>query len=182
MSVVRHIARSYCSQACGSNCRLSAVSRARILSTDEGLTAALRAISLLHRGRADADDTCGVIDCPTLETLVPAGTRVFLVAPAAATINPFSGALHTALGRWLSVTAQPPAAVKVGTKPRARTRKSKRGNQPAVKGRSSSFGPLSERKGTSWFDLEPGTLAPPRNSEEEDIEAWARAHNLPGRR
>jgi hypothetical protein len=32
---------------------------------------------LEHRGRADADDTCGVIDCPAFGNLVPAGTRFF---------------------------------------------------------------------------------------------------------
>jgi hypothetical protein len=89
-------------------------------------------------------------------------------------------ALHAALGRWLAVV-DPPSAVLKGNrpKPRARTRKPKRVKQPAVKGRSSSFGPLSERNGVSWFDLESGTLTPPKSADDEDIEQWASAHGLP---
>jgi hypothetical protein len=84
-------------------------------------------------------------------------------------------ALHATLGRWLALVDPPSAVLKVNRhEPRARTRKSKRGNQHAADSR-----PTIERKSCSWFDLEPGTLAPPRNAEEDEIEAWARAHNLP---
>lgn len=94
--------------------------------------------------------------------------------------------LHNALGRWLALV-DPPSAVLKGNrdKPRARTRKSKRVNEPAVKRPSpSSFGPLSKRKGVSWFDLEPGSIAPPKSADEEESDAWYRAHfrNGPERR
>jgi hypothetical protein len=90
-------------------------------------------------------------------------------------------ALHAALGRWLALIDSPSPVLKGNrNRPRARTtRKPKRVNRPAVKGRSSSFGPLSERKGVSWFDLEPGTLTPPKSADDEDIEQWASAHGLP---
>ena len=87
-------------------------------------------------------------------------------------------ALHAALGRWLSVVDPPSAVFKGNTKLRARTRKSKRGNQPAVKEHCSSFGPVSDRKGRSYFDCDPETLraALPRDQEAEESEAWYRAH------
>jgi hypothetical protein len=86
--------------------------------------------------------------------------------------------LHTALGRWLGEADQPAAAVKGNTKPRARKFVRKRGNQHA------SIEAPSARKGGSWFDLEPGTIAPPKSADEEESDAWYRAHfrNGPGRR
>jgi hypothetical protein len=77
-------------------------------------------------------------------------------------------ALHAALGRWLALADQPAAVIK----PRARTGKSRRtrGNQ------HTALAVPSTRKGTSWFDLEPGTLALPRDPDEEESEAWYRAH------
>jgi hypothetical protein len=33
-----------------------------------------------------------------------------------------------------------------------------------------------KRKRTSWFDLEPGTLALPRDSDEEEMAEWERRH------
>jgi hypothetical protein len=87
-------------------------------------------------------------------------------------------ALHTALGCWLGETDQPAAVVKGNTKPRARTRKSKRVNQ------HTAVAAPSARKAVSWFDLEPGTIAPPKSADEEESDAWYRAHfrNGPVRR
>jgi hypothetical protein len=89
-------------------------------------------------------------------------------------------ALHAALGRWLSVADQSAAVVKGNANPRARTRKSghKRFNQ------HTAVAVPSARKGVSWFDLEPGTIAPPKSAEEEESDEWYRAHfrNSPGRR
>lgn len=86
-------------------------------------------------------------------------------------------ALHTALGRWLALHDQPAAVVKG---PRARMRRSGR---KRVNPHTAMAAP-SARKGTSWFDLEPGTLAPPKSADEEEMEAWDRARfrNWPGRR
>ena len=36
--------------------------------------------------------------------------------------------------------------------------------------------PVAERKRTSWFDCAPGTLPLPRSAEDEEAEAWYRAH------
>jgi hypothetical protein len=86
-------------------------------------------------------------------------------------------ALHSALGRYLD---QP--------KPKA---KAKRKARPKAAGRGklltavSSFHPrtsekadesLVERRRVCWFDLEPGTLALPKSEEEQETEAWYRAH------
>jgi hypothetical protein len=99
-------------------------------------------------------------------------------------------ALHTALGRWLALADQPAAVVKPATMRqgartdlasrdaksagvgRARTGKSrrKRGNQ------HTAVAVPSARKGTSWFDLDPGTLTLPKSADEEESEAWYRAH------
>jgi hypothetical protein len=38
-----------------------------------------------------------------------------------------------------------------------------------------------KRKRTSWFDVEPGRFSLPRDPDEEEAEAFARAHNLPRR-
>jgi hypothetical protein len=97
-------------------------------------------------------------------------------------------ALHKVLGRWLAQPVQPTKAkAKRGShlpssrgtrdgaasKPlvRRKAKRADRGNQdPADSDRT------SERKGVCWFDLKPGTLALPRDPDEEEAAAWERAH------
>jgi hypothetical protein len=96
---------------------------------------------------------------------------------------PILRALHNWLGRWLSAQAQPGVDGKTNRrgsdKPQARKSGGKRANP-----HTAAPGPAIERKRTSWFDVEPGTIAPPKSAEEEEMEDWDRAHfrNWPGRR
>ncbi|HEX3915537.1 MAG TPA: hypothetical protein VHW71_18715 [Steroidobacteraceae bacterium] len=89
-------------------------------------------------------------------------------------------ALHAALGRWLGEADQPVVKVKTNRrgsdKPRPRTRK-------RADPHTADPGHTIERKRTSWFDLDSGAIATPKSADEEEMEAWDRAHfrNLPGR-
>lgn len=123
-------------------------------------------------------------------------------------------ALHTALGRWLAEADQPAVKRKTNRrgsdKPRARG--AKRGDRHTAETiqvqhvcscefdecrkhelKSNQYchndrkaPSTSERKGTSWFDCDPEQMraVAPRDPEEEEAEAWYRAHfrNWPGRR
>jgi hypothetical protein len=89
--------------------------------------------------------------------------------------------LRTALGRWLALhyqgaeVARGKANRRASAKPRARG--AKRGDRNAA-------GSKTERKRTSWFSCDPETLhaAQPRDPDEEEAEAWDRAHFRNGRR
>jgi hypothetical protein len=92
------------------------------------------------------------------------------MSPLRATVVRILTALHGALGRWLAKADQPAPIVK--GKPRARTRRT--GRKRAERHTADTI----ERKRTSWFDCDPDTIhaALPRDPDEEEAEAWRRAH------
>jgi hypothetical protein len=73
-------------------------------------------------------------------------------------------ALHAALGRWL---AQVDPLTPKG-KPRARKSPRKRGNQHTPDS--------NERKRYTFFDLPPDAFRSMRDPDEEEADAWYRAH------
>jgi hypothetical protein len=99
--------------------------------------------------------------------------------------------VHAALGRWI-------AEIKIRATMRIGELSKELEKAPSGPGRGKKSLPTtgkpfktealkaagistSERKACCWFDLPPGTLAPPRTAEELEDEAWCRAHNLPVR-
>lgn len=95
-------------------------------------------------------------------------------------------ALHAALGRRLAL--HQPVKANCGSyfgspDKKPRSRKPKSGGKRADP-QTAAPGHAIERKRTSWFDVEPGTIAPPKSADEEEMEAWDRAHfrNWPGHR